>query len=411
MEPYLIKYLLIGIISFDFIFSKWLSWLNIRRDNGPIPQTLNGYIDQDKINTTKAYQQANFKFSLLAGSFSFLFTVAFIGFGFFGWLDDHLRQFTEHAVWLPLLFFGILYIGSDILSTPFDYYHTFVIEERFGFNKTNVKTFFIDKAKGYLLSIIVGGSLLFTLLSLIQYMGASFWWQFWIVVAIFMILANNLFSSLVLPLFNKLSPLAEGDLKTKILEYADSVGFSLDNVFVIDGSKRSSKANAFFSGFGKRKKVVLYDTLIEQHSTDELVAVLAHEIGHYKKRHIISNMILGIIQIGIILYVLSLVVYSPNVSLALGGREMAIHLNLIGFTMLFSPLSTLIGVGMNMLSRKHEFEADDFAKRTFDGKPLATALKALSVNNLSNLNPHPWYVFVNYSHPPVLQRLEKLENP
>ncbi|MCC5936207.1 MAG: M48 family metallopeptidase [Lunatimonas sp.] len=410
MDPTTITYLLIGILTVNFVFSKWLSWLNIRQREDSIPDTLEAYVTIEKLATTKAYQRANFKFSLLAGSFSFGLTLLFLASGFFGWLDSYLSQYTTHELWLPACYFAVLYLGSDLLGIPFDYYHTFVIEQRFGFNKTSAKTFLMDKLKGYFLSILIGGLLLLTFLALVNYVGTNFWWQFWIVIGVFMVLVNGFFSSYILPLFNKLTPLEEGELKQAILSYATSTDFPLDNVFVIDGSKRSSKANAFFSGFGKRKKVVLYDTLIAQHSTEELVAVLAHEIGHFKKKHILLNMALGILQTGLILYVLSLMIFSESLSLALGGSQMAVHLNLVGFTMLFSPLSGMIGVAMNMLSRRHEFEADAFARATFSGQPLASALKKLSVNNLSNLNPHPWYVFVNYSHPPILQRLERLES-
>lgn len=409
MQPITIQYLLIGILTFSFLFSKLLSWMNTRRITAQVPETLQSYVSAEKLRKAADYKKTNFQFGLITGTFSFLLTVAFIAFGFFGWLDDALRQLTEHLLWLPIIYLGVLLIGSDLLSIPFDYYHTFVIEEKFGFNKSTQSTFFTDKLKGYLISIPVGGGLLLALLALVQYIGTDFWWQFWIISAIFMVFVNSFYSSLILPLFNKLSPLEDGELKEKIIGYAQSVDFSLNNVFVIDGSKRSSKANAFFSGFGKQKKVVLYDTLIDQHQSDELVAVLAHEIGHYKKKHILQGMGIGILQTGVILYVLSLLIYSESLSLALGGSQAAIHLNLIGFSMLFSPLSSLIGIAMNLLSRKNEFEADAFARETYDGKPLATALKTLSVNSLSELNPHPWYVFVNYSHPPLLDRLKRLE--
>lgn len=409
MEPTTIQYLLIGILSFNFVFNKLLSGLNVTRNMPVVPSNLEGYVDAERLKKSRDYQIANFKFGLLTGTFSYLITLAVLVFGFFGWLDTELREFVNNPIGLSLFYFAVLYIGSDILGLPFDYYHTFVIEEKFGFNSSSKSTFFMDKLKGYLLSIVIGGSLLFVLLWLVHAMGADFWWQFWLVAALFMILANNFFASLILPLFNKLTPMEDGELKEKIMAYAKSVKFPLENVFVIDGSKRSKKANAFFSGFGKRKKVVLYDTLIQQHSQEELVAVLAHEVGHYKKKHIIQGMLLGLVQTGLILYVLSLLIFSEPLSLALGGQTMAVHLNLVGFTMLFSPLSGLIGIGMNLVSRRNEFEADDFAKYTYRAEPLAEALKNLSVNNLTQLDPHPWYVFVNYSHPPLLQRLANLE--
>lgn len=409
MDPNLLKYLLMGIITLNIFIEKWLDWLNIRQDTGQLPATLEQYIDQKNLYKTKAYQKANYKFGLVTGAFTYILTMAFIATGFFGLLDIYLQQYFDSSIFLSLFYIGILFIGSDLLSLPFDYYHTFVIEERFGFNNTSKQTFFVDKVKGYIISIVIGGLLLLALIWLIHQVGQDFWWIFWIVAIVFMLAVNLFYTAWILPFFNKLSPLEEGELKKEIISYAKSVDFSLDNIFVIDGSKRSSKANAFFSGFGKRKKVVLYDTLIEQHTPDELVAVLAHEIGHYKKKHIYYNIFTGIFQVGIMLFILSQVIYNTNMSLALGGNQLAIHLNLIGFTMLFSPLSMLIGIGMNMMSRKHEFEADEFAKETFAGEPLAEALKTLSVKTLSNIHPHPWYVFVHYSHPPLIERLERLE--
>ncbi|KEO75109.1 M48 family metallopeptidase [Anditalea andensis] len=409
MDPELLKYLLMGIITLNIFIEKWLAWLNIRQVPDHLPATLDQYLDDNKLKQTRTYQVANYKFGLVTGIFTYLLTIWFIGSGFFGELDGWLRYFIDYPLFLSLAYIGILYMGSDLLSLPFDYYHTFKIEEEFGFNNTTKKVFFLDKLKSYVISIVIGGVLLYALLWLIHQAGLDFWWMFWIVAIVFMLSVNLFYTAWILPLFNKLSPLEDGDLKRDILRYAKSVGFSLDNIFVIDGSKRSSKANAFFSGLGKRKKVVLYDTLIDQHTPDELVAVLAHEIGHYKKKHIYYNLITSILQVGVMLFILSQVIYNENMSLALGGDQLALHLNFIGFTMLFSPLSMLLGIGMNMMSRKHEFEADEFAKTTYAGEPLAEALKTLSVKTLSNIHPHPWYVFVHYSHPPLIERLEKLE--
>jgi STE24 endopeptidase len=409
MDHETIKILLLLVISFNFIFEKIIDYLNVTRKTGAIPETLQGILNHDKLAESKAYQMVRYRFGLITGTFTFVLTLIFIGFGLFGWLDEWLRQFIQTPMVLTLSYFAIVFIGSDIVSIPFDYYQTFKIEDDFGFNKSSVKTFFLDKLKAYLLSILVGGSLLATLLWLIMELGHDFWWIFWIVASVFMLLVNLFYSGLILPLFNKLTPLEDGELRDTITAYASSVGFSLKNVFVMDGSKRSSKANAFFSGFGKRKKVVLYDTLIEQHKKEELVAVLAHEIGHYQKGHIKTGMLVGVVQTGLILYILSLFIFNEPLSLALGGNQMAVHLNIIGFTMLFSPISMIIGTGMNYLSRKNEFEADAFARTTYSGAPLASALKTLSVKTLSDINPHPLYVFINYSHPPLLKRLEKLE--
>ncbi|GMQ30303.1 M48 family metallopeptidase [Algoriphagus confluentis] len=404
-----LKYLLVGVVVFGFLVRKALNLLNVSKPIPAIPQNLSEYLSDTKLREAKAYQKENFQFSLFSGTFSFLLTLIFILFGWFGILDTWIGSFSIDPLYQSLVFFGIVFIGSDILSLPFDWYSTFVIEEKFGFNKTTLGTFFSDKVKGYLISIVIGGGLLLVFLWLIHRMGQGFWWQFWLIAAAFMVAVNLFYTAWILPLFNKLTPLENGELKEKIISYARSVNFPLENIFVMDGSKRSSKANAFFSGFGSRKKVVLYDTLLEQHPPDELVAVLAHEVGHYKKRHILWSMVIAIAHVGLLLFLLGQVIFSEKMSLALGGNSWSPELNIIGFTMLFSPISMVLGIGMNWLSRKNEFEADAFAKSTFSGKPLAEALKTLSVKTLSDINPHPWYVFVNYSHPPLLERLEKLE--
>ena len=404
-----LKYLLIGVLVFGYLLRKTLGYLNVKNPVPPIPYTLSEYLNEAKLKEAKAYQQENFRFKFLAGTFTFIFTLIFITQGWFGAIDTWVAGFGLSPLLKSLVFFGLVFVGSDILSLPFDYYSTFVIEEKYGFNKTNIRTFFSDKVKGYLLSILVGGGLLLVFLWLVHQMGKDFWWQFWLVASVFMVGINLFYTAWILPLFNKLTPLEDGELKQKIVQYAHSVGFPLQNIFVMDGSKRSSKANAFFSGFGKRKKVVLYDTLLEQHPPDELVAVLAHEIGHYKKKHILWSMVLSVLQVGLMLFLLAQFIFSEQMSAALGGSTWSVELNIIGFTMLFAPISLVLGIGMNLLSRKNEFEADAYAKNTFDGKPLAEALKTLSVKTLSNLNPHPWYVFVNYSHPPLLERLTRLE--
>ncbi|UCS93749.1 M48 family metallopeptidase [Echinicola marina] len=405
-----LKYLMVGLIVLGFFFDKLSSWLNVRQQVPAVPKTLANYLDKAKLQDSKNYQKVNFKFGLLTGFLSFIVTLGLLYWGVFGMLDTWVCSWVENPIWQSLIYFGLLFIGSDLLSLPFDYYHTFKIEEDFGFNKTSKKTFVLDKLKGYALTILIGGGLLALLLWLINELGSSFWLYFWLVAAVFMVLLNMFYTSWILPLFNKLSPLEEGELKESILAYAASVGFSLENVFVIDGSTRSTKANAFFSGIGRQKKVVLYDTLIAQHSKEELVAVLAHEIGHYKKKHILQSMVISILQVGLMLYILSLFVNSEMISLAMGAERVAVHLNLIGFALLFSPISTFLGIGMNILSRKNEFEADRYAKETYAGEPLAAALKTLSVKTLSQINPHPLYVFVNYSHPPLMKRLGKLED-
>jgi STE24 endopeptidase len=302
----------------------------------------------------------------------------------------------------------VLGFGADLLSIPFELYSTFVIEEKYGFNKTTVKTFIADKLKGYLLGVVIGAPLIALLIYLIQTIGPGFWIWFSLIASAFIFFMNMFYTSLILPLFNKLTPLQEGELKSAIEEFARKVNFPLDNIFVIDGSKRSSKANAFFSGIGRKKKIVLYDTLIQKHSTEELVAVLAHEVGHFKKKHIVWGFALSMVQVVFTLFILSLMVYNENLSIALGGTALSIHLNLIAFTILFSPISGVTGLLMSMYSRKNEFEADAYARETYSGSALANALKTLSVDSLSNLYPHPLYVFFHYSHPPLLKRLEAI---
>lgn len=404
-----LTYLLLGILIFGFLMPKILEYLQVFMPKQPVPTVLAEYLTEAKLVEAKSYQKDNFKFKLITSSFTFLLTFLFITQGWFGQIDSWIGGLGFSPFLNSLLFFGLVFIASDILSLPFDYYSTFVIEAKYGFNKTTLATFFSDKLIAYLLSLLVGGGLLLVFLWLIHTMGPNFWWQFWIIASVFMVLVNVGYTAWIIPLFNTLTPLAEGEVRDKLLQYAAKVNFSVKHIFVMDGSRRSAKANAFFSGLGKQKKVVLYDTLLEQHPPEELVAVLAHEIGHYKKKHLKWGMLVSVVEVGLLLFLLGQVVFSETMSLALGGTTLSVPLNIIGFTMLFAPLSMVMGIGMNWLSRKHEFEADAYAKETFGGKPLAEALKTLSVKSLSSIHPHPWYVFVNYSHPPLLERLERLE--
>jgi STE24 endopeptidase len=397
------------IISIEFIFEKVLAFLNYRNLKSDLPEKLSGIYDAEKYKKSVAYNRENAKFGFLTSILSFILIIILIMTGFFGWLDDWVRSFFENEIIISLVFFGILYISSDVLSTPFAVYDTFVIEEKYGFNKTTPKLFIADKLKGYALAIVIGGILISTLLMLIQFMGPHFWIYFWIIIAVFSLFMNIFYTSLILPLFNKLVPLKDDELKKAIIDYSKKVKFPIDNIFMIDGSKRSTKANAYFSGLGKKKKIVLFDTLIDNHTSDELVAVLAHEVGHYKKKHIIMGLISSMAQTGVMLFIMSLMIFNPVLSEAFGGSQTSIHLNLLAFFILFSPISHVTGIIMNMVSRKNEYSADKFAAQTFKSEPLQEALKKLSVNNLGNLTPHPWYVFVNYSHPPLLTRLSSLE--
>lgn len=408
MESQTILNVIIAIVVVSYVFDQMLDYLNLKNQRTDIPGEVEEFYDKEKYLKSLAYHKDQAKFSFLTSGFSFLLSLGMLAFGGFGWLDGFLRTYVDNEILLALAFFGVLMVASDMLTLPFQWYSTFVIEEKYGFNKTTITTFLTDKIKGYLLGAIIGGGLLSVLIFLVNAIGPNFWIWFSIIAAAFVLLMNMFYTSLILPLFNKLTPLEDGELKSAIEKFASTVNFPLDNVFVIDGSKRSKKANAFFSGIGKKKKIVLYDTLITNHTTEELVAVLAHEVGHFKKKHIIWGFVLSVMQIVFTLGILSLMIFNKELSIALGGNQQAIHLNLIAFTILFSPISGITGLFMSMLSRKNEFEADAYAKEKYNGPSLANALKKLSVDSLSDLYPHPLYVFFHYSHPPLLQRLEAI---
>jgi STE24 endopeptidase len=408
MEASSLLTIIIAIVAINFVLEQFLEVLNRNSKQDQLPEELQGVYDAEKYRQSLDYRRANDRFHTITSAFSFALYVSLLATGFFGWLDTQLQPYFENPVWLALAYFGVLFLASDILTIPFQLYSNFVIEEKFGFNKMTLKTFWTDKLKGYLLTILLGGLLAGTFLYLVISIGQNFWLYFWAIAAVVMILLNMFYTSIFVPLFNKLVPLQEGALRTAIERYSQEVDFPIKNIFVIDGSKRSSKSNAFFSGIGKQKKVVLYDTLIENHSTEELVAVIAHEVGHYKKKHILSGLLFSVLQVGFTLFVLSLLIFNEQLSLALGADSLAIHINLIAFGILFSPISTITGLMMNVWSRKNEFEADAYAATTYRGESLVNALKKLSAHNMSNLQPHPWYVFFHYSHPPLLQRLRAI---
>ncbi|MFZ6010601.1 MAG: M48 family metallopeptidase [Bacteroidota bacterium] len=410
MEPNVILYIILAISTLSYIFDQLLDYINVRAQRLEIPDEVAVFYDRTKYLKSLRYHHELTNFSFLTSALSFLASMGMLITGGFGWFDGWLRLFIDHDIFLALVFFGVLILVSDLLTIPFQLYATFVIEEKYGFNKTTLKTFIADKLKGYALGGIVGGILLALLIYLIGALGTSFWVWFGMIAAVFIFFVNMFYTSWIMPLFNKLTPLPQGDLKSAIEDFARKVNFPLDNIFVIDGSKRSSKANAFFSGIGKKKKIVLYDTLIENHSIEELVAVLAHEVGHFKKKHIIWNFVLAIVQVFFMLFVLSLMVNNKNLSVALGGEQLSIHLNLIAFAILFTPIAGSTGLLMSIYSRKNEYEADAYARETYSGPALAHALKKLSVDTLSNLYPHPLYVFFHYSHPPLLKRLEAINN-
>ncbi len=410
MQPATLLYIILLISVLSYVFEQVLDFINLKAQRKDIPDDIASFYDREKYIKSLDYHREQTRFGFITAAFGFSLSILMLVFGGFGMLDTWLRPFFQNDIVLALVFFGILVLASDILTLPFQWHSTFVIEERFGFNKTTVKTFIMDKLKGYVLGALIGGALVTGLIYLIQTIGPTFWIWFGGIAAIFVLLVNMFYTSLFLPLFNKLTPLPDGDLKSAIESFATKINFPLDNIFVMDGSKRSAKANAFFSGIGRKKKIVLYDTLINNHTQEELVAVLAHEVGHFKKKHVVWGYVFSVVQIFFMLFILSLMVFNKNLSLALGGSQQAIHLNLLAFGILFAPISGITGLLMSMYSRKNEFEADAYARDHYNGKALANALKKLSVDSLSNLYPHPLYVFFHYSHPPLLKRLEAMSH-
>ena len=401
-------YIIIAVILIDFIIDKILDALNARHFNDPIPSELIDVYDEKEYERSQNYKKERYKFGLITSSFSLLLMLGFLFFDGFAWVDSIARSISDNAILIGLIFFGLIFFVSDLLTLPFSWYSTFVIEEKYGFNKTTPKTFILDKLKSWGLMIIIGGGILALLIWFYQMAGDNFWWYAWLLITAFTVFVNMFYAKLIVPLFNKQSPLPDGSLRAKIAEYAKKVGFKLDNIFVIDGSKRSTKANAYFSGFGKEKRITLYDTLVKDLEEEEIVSVLAHEVGHYKKKHVIFNLIAAIITTGFTLWLLSLFIGNPLLSQALGVSQPSFHLGLIAFGILYSPISELTGLVMNYLSRKFEYQADDYAKNTYGGEGLISGLKKLSRTSLSNLTPHPAYVFMHYSHPTLLQRYRNL---
>ena len=408
MSEYLI-YIFIFFILFGFIFSSILEYVNSKNWKDSVPDSLKDFYKESDYKKAKSYKLDRDRVSLISSLISTTLTIIFIFSGFYGKVSDYSLYYFDNPFLQSAGFFLFFLLISTIISLPISYYSIFTIEEKYGFNKSTLSTFIKDKIKGLIISLLIGGFILYISIQLYNFFEANFWLWLWVFLSAIIIFTNMFYTTLIVPIFNKLSPLEEGSLKNKIEKYSKKIGYSLDKIFVIDGSKRSSKANAFFSGLGPKKTIALFDTLIDKHEEDELVAVLAHEVGHYKKNHIKQGLLLSILQVGIICYILQLCLNEPNLSLALGGLESSFHLSLIAFSFLFSPLSIIIGIGMNIFSRKNEYEADKYAKETYNGESLKNALKKLSSDSLTNLYPHPLYVFVHYSHPPLLKRLEALD--
>ena len=409
MNPQTLFYIIVLIIIVDFVIDKVLDALNARHFDDPIPKELKDVYDKEEYEKSQRYKKERYKFGMITSTFSVVLMLAFLYFDGFAYVDSIARSITENSILVVLIFFGIIMFASDLLTLPFSWYSTFVIEEKYGFNKTTKATFILDKLKSWVLMALLGGGILALITWFYQITQNDFWWYTWILLTIFTLFVTMFYAKLIVPLFNKQTPLPEGSLRSKIENYSEKVGFKLDNIFVIDGSKRSTKANAYFSGFGSEKRITLYDTLINDLEDEEIVSVLAHEVGHYKKKHVIVNITASIITTGFTLWLLSLFVGNPLLSQALGVSQPSFHIGLIAFGILYGPISEVTGLFMNYLSRKFEYQADDFAKNTYNSEALISGLKKLSKTSLSNLTPHKAYVFVHYSHPTLLQRYKNLQ--
>ena len=409
MEPSTLFNILITILLIKFVIDSVLNHLNAKHFNDTLPNDVSDVYEINEYQKSQTYKRTNHNFSKITSLFSLITTLLFFFFNGFFIVDQIARGFSNNIIIITLIFFGIIIVGSDIISIPFSLYKTFVIEEKFGFNKATKKIFFLDKIKGLLMTIILGGSILSIITWFYEFTGNYFWIYTWLLITTFSVFLNMFYSKLIVPLFNKQTILEEGDLKNDIIKYVNSVGFKAQDIYVLNGSKRSTKANAYFSGFGNQKRITLYDTLINDLENDEIVAVLAHEVGHYKRKHIFYNLTLSIILTGFALFVLSLFIKTPVLSLALGVSLPSFHIGLIAFGILYSPVSQILGIFMNYMSRKFEYQADNYAKNTFSASPLISSLKKLSKNSLSNLTPHYLYVFFHFSHPTLLERIKNLK--
>jgi len=409
MEPSTLFNILITILLIKFVIDSVLNHLNARHFNDTLPNDVSDVYEINEYQKSQTYKRTNHNFSKITSLFSLITTLLFFFFNGFFIVDQIARGFSNNIIIITLIFFGIIIVGSDIISIPFSLYKTFIIEEKFGFNKVTKKIFFLDKIKGLLMTIILGGSILSIITWFYEFTGNYFWIYSWLLISSFSVFLNMFYSKLIVPLFNKQTILEEGDLKNDIIKYVNSVGFKAHDIYVLNGSKRSTKANAYFSGFGNQKRITLYDTLINDLENDEIVAVLAHEVGHYKRKHIFYNLTLSIILTGFALFVLSLFIKTPVLSLALGVSLPSFHIGLIAFGILYSPVSQILGIFMNYMSRKFEYQADNYAKNTFSASPLISSLKKLSKNSLSNLTPHYLYVFFHFSHPTLLERIKNLK--
>lgn len=408
MNSFLIFILTVIILSYGL--DVLVSLLNLQNLRPTVPEEMREFYDAEKYRHSQEYLTVQTRFGLMEKSFFTVLTIAFICVGGFNWVDHWIRTADFGEIGSGLLFMGALGVGSRIISLPFSLYDTFQIEAKFGFNKMTLKTFAMDLIKGLILSVVIGGPILAAILWFFTATGDQAWIYAWISVSILQLLILFIAPTFIMPLFNKFIPLADGSLKKKIEDFAQSQNFELQGIFTMDGSKRSSKANAFFTGFGKFKRIVLFDTLIQKHTEEELVAILAHEIGHFKRKHIHKQVVVGTLAMGGLFYLLSLFINHPGLFEAFQMDRVSVYASLVFISFLYSPISRIVSMITHALSRKYEYEADAYACSTY-GYPevLIQALKKLSADNLSNLTPHPIKVFLDYTHPPLLKRIEAIK--
>ena len=405
------RLLIVTALFCTYLIQIISEWLNLRSLRLKIPSELQGLYDAEKYRLSQEYTRERTLFGFIESTFSLAVLYIFWFARGFNRLDFFVRGMGFGPIATGIIYIGILILGSQILSLPFSIYSTFVIEEKYGFNRTTVRTFIMDRVKGLLLTAVLGIPLLSVVLWFFQVAGGRAWLYCWLFSALFLFVIQFIAPIWLMPLFNKFTPLAEGELKDKLREYCNSVRFHFRDIFVVDGSKRSAKANAFFTGFGRSKRIALFDTLLEQQTVPEIVSVLAHEVGHYKKKHVFRMMVFSIVQLGVVFFILSLFIAKQPLFAAFYMDRVSIYAGLLFFGLLYEPISFLIAIGMNLLSRHDELEADRFAVQTTDQPDhMINALKKLSVKNLSNLTPHPFYVFLHYSHPPLLARVQSIRN-
>ena len=409
MSSEIIFSIIVVFLCLDFMLERVLESLNSKHMSPVLPDSLKGIYDEKEYSRFQSYKRENGRLDCWSSGVGFGVMIVFLVAGGFGWYNSWVVSLTDSVVWQTIFFVMGLSVASTVLDIPFDYYATFRIEEKYGFNKTTRRVYWLDAVKELFLSLVLGGVLLALVVWFYTWAGTYFWLYAWGAVTLFSVFMAMFYSQLIVPLFNKQTPLQEGSLRDKIQNFAEKVGFKLDNIYVIDGSKRSTKANAYFTGLGPKKRVVLYDTLIDELTEEEIVAVLAHEVGHYKKRHTLRSMVVSVIQMGVLFWLFSLCVNNAALSEALGGDRAYFQLGLIAFAILYSPVNLILGIGMNVWSRSNEYEADAFAARYYEGDYLVSGLKKISVKSLSNLTPHPLYEYIHYSHPSLLKRIDAIK--